>query len=255
MTEYMNTDGSFGDMAGAPDGMATLVDKKGWANVEAITKSYTELEAHQGTLKQNLNLPETLTDDMMARIQTKLGKPDSPDKYDFGEAGKTFKPEVLNGIQGLAYKNGLNNAQANAIVNQILEIANVEIAGEQTRIEAVETALKAKHGDKYDTYMEEALSVSDTLGITGTLDKTGLNNNPEIIEMLHAMKAKLSEASLKTPGSLTAESGTIDEKLKAITESDAYKERLHVDHHSKMVEFNGLLAQKHNVQVAQVAAG
>ncbi len=249
MTEYMNTDGSFVDMAGAPEGMATLVQDKGWANVEAITKSYTELETYQGTLKQNLNLPETLTGDMMARIHTKLGKPDSPDKYDFGEAGKTFKPEVLNGIQGLAYKHDLNNTQANAIVSQILEIANGEIAGEQAAEAKVETALREKHGDKYDSYMEEAFNVAETLGITPTLDKLGLNRNPEMIELLHTFKAKLSEASLKTPGSPVSASGTIDDQIKNLTESPSYTDKMHVDHHKTIADIKNLLAQKHNVAV------
>lgn len=246
MTEYMNTDGSFGDMTGAPESVSSLVTNKGWANVEAMATGYQTEVAYKGTLKEKLNLPETLTDEMAHTMRGRLGRPETVEGYDFGDAGKTFKPDILNGIKELAHKQGLNPTQATAIVNQILEIANVEIADEQTRITAVETALKEKHGDKYDVYMEEALNVSDTLGITETLDKTGLNNNPEIIEMLHAMKAKLSEASLKAPGGSIADSNTVDAKIKVITESEAYTKKMHPDHHKMIGEVRELLAQKYN---------
>ncbi len=250
MTEYMNTDGSFGDMAGAPESVSTLIANKGFKDVAGLVEGYNSEVAFKGTMKQNLNLPEMLTDDMTAKIHTKLGKPDSPDKYDFGEAGKTFKPEVLNGIQGLAYKHGLNNTQANAIVSQILEIADVEIKTENEATDAVEKALKEEYGDKYDAFIEDASNVATKLGITETLDKHGLGRNPEILKMLHDMNSKLSEASLKAPGTPVNDSNTIDDKLKELTESPAYTDRMHVDHHSKMVEFKQLLAQKHNVQLA-----
>lgn len=252
MTElnYMNTDGSFGDMSSAPESVSTLIGNKGFKDVAGLVEGYNSEVAFKGTMKKNLNLPETLTDDMTKRIHTKLGRPDTPDGYDFGDASKTFKPEVLSGIKGLAHAQGLNPAQATAVVNQILEIANVQIAGEQAEEAKVEAALKEKHGDKYDAYMEEAFNVSETLGITETLDKFGLNRKPEIIEMLHAMNSKLSEATLAMPGRPIAESQDIDGKIKEITESEAYTNRMHVDHHKTMVELKGLLAQKHNMQFA-----
>ena len=74
-----------------------------------------------------------------------------------------------------------------------------------------------------------------------------LNNNPEIIEMLHTMNSKLSEATLKTPGDGPVDPKTVDEKIKAVTDNPAYSDRLHVDHHKTMAEFKNLLAQKHNV--------
>ena len=126
----------------------------------------------------------------------------------------------------------------------------MEIKAADEATNAVEKALKEEYGDKYDTFIEDASNVATKLGITETLDKHGLGSNPEILKMLNDMNSKLSEASLKTPGSPTADFGTIDEKLKAITESDAYTDSMHVDHKTKMVERDELLAQKHNVQVA-----
>ena len=243
----MNGDGSFGDMSGAPVGMAEMVTAKGWTNVEAVTKSYAELEAHQGTMKQQLNLPETLTDDMTTRIHKKLGRPETPDGYTFAEGADALKPEVLTAIKGLAHKQGLNGPQANAIVSQLLEVANGELQTQQAEIAAVEKALKEKHGDKYDTYMEEAFNVSEKLGITATLDKKGLNRDPEVIEMLHKFNSKLSEASLETGGGGIGGGQTVDEKIRKLTESPAYTDKMHVDHHKTVVEIKSLLAQKHNV--------
>ena len=199
MTDYMNSDGSFGDMSGAPESVSSLVNSKGWANVEAVTKSYMELEAHQGTMRENLNLPETLTDDMAARMYQKLGKPETPDGYDFGDAGDTLKPEVLNSIRGAAHTAGLNNTQATAIMSQILEIANVETENEHNEELAVEKALKEQHGDNYETYMAESLAGAEKLGITEMLDKYGLNRKPDVIDLMQKMNGKLSESSLQAP--------------------------------------------------------
>jgi len=246
MVDYMNTDGSFGDMSGAPESVSALVGSKGFKSVEALAIGYQTEVAYKGTVAEKLNIPETVTDEMAHTMRTRLGRPENPDGYDFGDAAKTFKPEVLSGIKGLAHAQGLNPTQATAVVNQILEIANIQVASEEAATAAVEAALKEKHGDKYDTYMEEAFNVSEALGITPTLDKLGLNRNPEVIEMLHRMNSKLDEATLKAAGGGPVDPKTIDEKIKAVTENPAYSDRMHVDHHAMMAEFKNLLAQKHN---------
>ncbi len=247
MSDYMNADGSFGDMAGAPQGMAEMVSTKGWANVEAITKSYSELEAHQGTIKQNLNLPETLSDDMVGMIHTKLGKPDSPDGYDFGDAGQALKPDVLTGIKGAAYTAGLSNTQVNAVMGQILKIANIETESEHNEEIAIEKAFKEKHGDNYETYMAKALAGSDKLGLTEMLDKYGINRKADVIDLMHEMDGKLSESPLKAAGGGGVDAQTIDSKIKQVISDPAFSDKMHIDHHTKITEWRELLAQKHNV--------
>jgi hypothetical protein len=247
MSDWVNGDGSFGDMAGAPESVSTLASSKGFKSVEALAEGYQKEAAFKGTMRQELNLPETLTDDMVGRMHTKLGRPDTPDGYDFGDTGKTFKPEVLSGIKGLAHAQGLNPAQATAVVNQILEMANVEVASEEAATAAVETALREKHGDKYDAYMKEAFDVSETLGITATLDKYGLNRNPEVIEMLHKMSSKLGEATLQAGGGSVVGAKTVDEQIETLIAQEGFADKMHPKHHDMMVEWHNLLAQKHNV--------
>ena len=242
MSEFVSNDGSFGDMADAPAEVKSVVESKGFKSVSDMAKSYTEIETYKGTVSSELAtlkdpnrmaLPETLTDEMRGRIYTKLGKPESQDKYDFGETGQQIKPEALNGIREVAFKHNLSNESANAIVSTIMDMSAKEAAAikelANTERESSKTAKIGEMGEeKFNIWWDNAASTAKKLGLTDVLESKGLGNDLELMSALANASSLFSEDIIpKTPGAL---SESKQEKINRLQKDPAFMNNMHPNH-------------------------
>lgn len=247
MTDFMNTDGSFGDMSAAPESLQTLVKSKGIKNVEALGRMYAELEAFRGVPADRLLTVPEKDDDIEGwnKVWNKLGRPETPDRYDFKlDAGdvklddalmKSFK-EFAHGL-GLSGKKAekLVQFQIDAVKGQMLAQADLDKEAEKTANEErskIVEEIKNRRGVKSDAEMQAMIlkgkDIAEKTGIFDTLEKKGLSDDPEVIDMLISFAERVDDKLLPKPKPTGNQSK--EEQIQALINSEAYIKKLHPDH-------------------------
>lgn len=145
----------------------------------------------------------------VAAFYSKLGRPESPDKYDlkkptypdgipYDEAGEKWFREAAHGL-------GLNGKQAQALFDKYHERVLGDLQAIETkRAEAKKTAeatLRGEWGDKYDeniALVGRALKKFGNDEFVQFVDQSGLGNNPMMLKVFHNIAAAMSEDSLVT---------------------------------------------------------
>jgi len=244
---WITADGQFGSVDTAPEEVRDVIKQKGWKDVPSAIKSYKELESHLGKLKGQPNIPDVIPDDLIPTLYQKLGKPESPDKYEFKAAeGVALDDALLGKFKQYAHGLNLTNKQFNDVVSfQVQAMTEAMTAQEQAQQAGFEQAAKALQDEwkeNYEANFKQAKTAAEKLGVLEDLEQLGLANNPSAIKMLHKLSAQLSEDTImpKNPSS------AIDPKqeLSELMKSDALKNRLHPDHkkaHQRFLELHGVL--------------
>lgn len=219
----------------APADFKPVLQAKQFDDVGKVLKSYMEMEKFAGGFKSKLNIPDQLDDAAISTIYTKLGRPESPDKYEF-KKGENLKVELnedlLNNFKKFAHGKNITSAQFNDLVNFQMEVMQSAMeAGEKQAAEAKQKAaeaLKAEWKEKYEDNFKQAKATAEKLEILADLEALGLADNPTTIKMLAKLNSKLSEDTLKpkTPETILSK----QEELKKIMESDAFKNGMHPEH-------------------------
>ena len=229
MSEFVDTSGNFGDMAGAPESVSSLVASKGFKSVEDLANGYKEEVAFKGSFAEKLNIPAELTDEMTAEMRTRMGVPANVDGYDLGDAGKTLKPEVIAELKKMGVEQGFTPNQLKTGLNLINELGNAQ---QQEILDIAlksEDEMKAEMGDKFQPYLDSAIATADKLGILQTLKDTGLVARKEVLGAMHKISEMISEDALKPAEDVTK--ATKLEKRKQLETNPALMDKMHPDHH------------------------
>lgn len=263
MTEWINSDGSFGDIANAPEVVRDLATKKGYKGVEDLAMAYSNAEKKFGVEPERLvTWPKDESDvDGYKAIYSRFGVPETPDGYKFeykAPEGIEVDDNILGDFKAKAHQLKLNNAQVNALVQYQLDLAKqgsdnyskqlkeqAELQAKQSeeaQAKAIE-ALKKEHGIKteaeYVDFMNKAQKMAEDAGLFQVLDETGLKDDPRVIKALHEMSKKVSDQALPNKNNTQ---GATDNKARIaeITKDPAFTSPTHPQHQAIMKEYLAL---------------
>ena len=235
MSEWINEDGSFGDITTAPEPIREFVEKKNFKSIGDMTNSYAEMESYSGKIKSTLNIPEQLTDEMTAQIRSRLGVPSDIDGYDLGDAGQTLKPEVVESLKKLGLEQGFTPDQLKSGLALINDIANSQKLDIEAQALATEEELKAELGDKFQPFIDGAVAAANKLGMLEIFNDTGLIARKDVMEKLNAVDKLISEGVIKSSEAAPA-------KTKASTQSEleahpAFLDKMHPEHNKIIADW------------------
>ncbi|MBY0356261.1 MAG: hypothetical protein K2Q12_11125 [Rickettsiales bacterium] len=109
----------------------------------ALMKSYASLTEKMGTA---INLPKEGDEAATNDFYNKIGRPESPDKYDFTKF-EQVNPDIAKAFAPAAHKAGLTQKQVETLTEWNLNLANDIKAADNAKAEA---SLKQAWGAEYD---------------------------------------------------------------------------------------------------------
>jgi hypothetical protein len=226
---WVNTDGSFGESSTIPEGIRGTVESKGFKNVEDVFKSYSNLESMKGDWSNpaSMKLPESFNDDQMAQIRTKMGTPESADKYVFDGGIDMADPGIVQ-FKELSFAAGKTQATFEKdmeFYQGLVELGNTQEAD-------TKAAFKESLGDGYDDYISRTSAVAEKLGIEQSTD-------PAVLAVLDKVSAMTVEGTIPPP---QQQSQTLskEEKIANIQKNPAFMQKQHPQHKAIMKEYNSL---------------
>ncbi len=255
---FVNPDGSFGDLSGAPENLRSMVEAKKYTSVMDIVNAYEGAQKKLGVDPSRLLTIPDKPDGDWGPVYEKLGKPKTADEYDLG---KDFKHDLqiddalLKDFKKFAHeKLHLNNNQFKEIVKFQLDAAKAcadQFEAEQVKAaqeardaadKALREAMKLDTQEKYDAAIKGAQDIANKLGITETLNKRGLGDDPEIIGMLINMSNRIAEGVIPSNNGTPAVSR--EQKLEDLQKHPAFADPMHPDHVRVIKEWQGLFGMK-----------
>jgi hypothetical protein len=173
---------------GLSEGNRKLADTKGWkepGDLDKALTSYAELEALQG---KSLRIPGAdATADELNEFYSKLGRPESPDKYEFKRpenlpADLPYSDDLAKASKSWMHEAGLNSKQAQAMHDHFVtfqaEQAKAAQATYATAVESTHDALVKEWGPLDSDGFKEKHALADRamkkLGLADAFKKTGL---------------------------------------------------------------------------------
>lgn len=243
------------DTAPADDWKSTIPEEiRGHASLEhindigALAKSYVHAQQMVGADK--VALPgKSATEDEWAEVYNKLGRPESPDGYQFElnnlPEGAELDEGMVEWFKQTAHKAGMNPRQAQAMLDAYNEMtfSQYESSGAevQARVEQVEAELRKEYGQAFDDKIALANGVLAEFGnpeITEVqlADGSMLGDHPDVIRMLSNMGTYLRERvgedtleGVKTSGGITPNDA--QSKIKELTQQNSpYWDSRHPEH-------------------------
>lgn len=150
---------------------AEYAQNKAWKSPRELFDSYRNLEKLVGGDK--VPLPKEGDEKAWNELYGKLGRPESPDKYQLGDfkppEGVEWPQEVQGQMLGEFHKLGLNSRQASGILSawgNITKAANERMVQEQAAKSAQEIdALKLEFGNAFDDRIESGRRAYRELGL------------------------------------------------------------------------------------------
>ena len=172
----------------------------------AMAESYRNLEKLFGADKAGRTVELPNSDDDKAgwdKLYARLGRPESPDKYSFGDEGAD--PELVAWAKGTFHELGLTDKSASALMAKYreLETAKSEQMRQQMEHKHNEEigALKKEWGAAYDTKLAQIDSVAQKLGLDNDAI-LGLKNAmgpAKACKFIDGLYAKLGDDALVEP--------------------------------------------------------
>lgn len=212
-TDGGNGDGTTGAAPPAwtaqlPDDLKSNETLTGFQTIGDLGKEFIGL---RGKLENAVILPgEDASDDEWATFYQKLGRPESPDGYEFQRPDDLpedmpYDEEREKDFRKLLYEIGATKSQADRLYKAYYEDTIQAWRKLQDQRKAYHdeqvTALQEKWGDQYQANAEKALRVAAQFGPEGFdefLDTSGLGDNPMIVEFCHAISEAIGDDSLLT---------------------------------------------------------
>lgn len=163
------------------------------------------LEA-DGKLKNMVILPgEGAKDEEVSAFFTKLGKPESPDKYEIVKPADwptevPYDENAEKWFRDLAFKNHLSAKQASSIHKEyMVGLKNAFIAEDtrkKTELATLLDTMKKEWGDNWRTniaLMDRAMDKFGDPEFKTFMDESGFGNNPHMIRIFHKIGLSLAE--------------------------------------------------------------
>jgi hypothetical protein len=194
-------------------------------SVDALAKSYRELETYRSN---SIRIPTSeageeqwnefneklvskvpgllrMDESNMDNIFQQLGRPESPDGYQFEEV-PGIEPDSVSTTEfsKIAHENGLSAKQANAMHKWLAENIASEAIEMQESYESQINALKSEWGVAFDSKLEQAKAATNMLdgkipGLKDWLDETGNNADPMYIRLMATLADQFGEKELNMP--------------------------------------------------------
>lgn len=228
-------------------------------DIPGLAKSYIHAQKMIGSDK--IPVPNKYaTDEDWQAVYNKLGRPESPDAYEFKfDDNSSIDENALQGFKEAAHKHGLLPKQAEGIMNFYNEmtqnyIQDLNSKSEQGRMSAEQT-LKKEWGAAYDNKLQQAGAVAnkylDNEFTNLTLsDGTKLGDHPEFIKAFANIASELGEDNLvqaNGPQYMTPQE--LDKQIRELQQpGSAYWNKNHPGHAAAVQEVQDLLALKLNSQ-------
>lgn len=219
-----------------------------FTEIDALAKSYINATRMIGSDK--VVIPnQNSTEDQWNEVYSKLGRPESPDKYKFDVKSEVipFDDNAIKQYADNVHKLGLNNKQAQGILefykNSMEQSAKQSQIDMETAREQSQQQLRQEWGRAYDDNLKKAGAVAKANLNPQILDmqlKDGsrLGDNPEIIKGFAKIANLLSEDSMVSTESESVNQGKdLETEISRITndKSNPYWNKSHPDH-TKMVQ-------------------
>ena len=171
-------------------------------DVAGLAKSYVEAQKMIGG---SVRLPkEDATPEETAEFYAKMGRPESPEGYEFD---KPDLPEGVDWDEGLvdwfgkaAHSAGLNKSQAAALMQSWNDQQFSRAHSGQKEMKAALEGLREEWGNNFDGRVELGLRGIETLlpaeevtQFKALLDSSGLGNHPLMLKFAHKVGSMLKE--------------------------------------------------------------
>lgn len=232
-------------LASMPDDLKASKTLSKFKDVENLARGYENAQKLIG--RDRITIPKT--DEEFQEAYAKLGCPDDPKKYAFkyddsklSDVHKGALAKDVEMFRGWAKAAGLNNAQANVVINKYAEQAGIYAAEDLAKCtaetQACESALRSEWGEAYDlkiTIANRVLSRYGDQNMIQAIVNSGLGRNPGFVRMI----SKLGEMTQedvgldKTGGSQVMTPEAIREQIAEVQSHPAYLDASHPEH--KMV--------------------
>lgn len=194
-----------------PEDMRGDPSLKNIADVPGLAKSFINAQGMVGADK--VVIPKDgASDEEMTAFYTKLGRPESAEKYEIKNPDNMpedfpLSEDLVKGFRGASHKLGLTPAQVSGMYNWFLEdeIKTFSDAKRENE-EAVASAtkqLRLDWGKAFDTKVNQIETMINTYGdddLRNYLKETGVNNDARFIRFLGKVAENFGEDTLKGKG-------------------------------------------------------
>jgi hypothetical protein len=186
-----------------PEDLRALSTIQNIPSIETLVKNYDHAQRALGAPK--IALPtKHATDDDWNRIFDKLGRPESPDKYELKIDGE-FDEQILSGFKEISHKTGILPKQAQQVLDWFNETQGAKIAEHQQSQERELASRQQELKQKWGQAFEKNLSVADSAVAEllsdeqfEYLNQRGLTKDPAIAEIFYEIAQKaLGEDKLR----------------------------------------------------------
>jgi len=242
---------------GLPDDLKTEKALESIQDIPGLAKSYIHAQKMIGSDK--IPVPNKYaTDEDWQAVYNKLGRPETPDAYEFNlKDNSNIDENALKGFKETAHKNGLLPKQAEAIMNFYNDmtqnyIEDLNSKSEQGRTNA-EQVLKKEWGAAFDNKVQQANTIAnkymneDFAHLTLS-DGTKIGDHPDFIKAFASIANDLGEDQLvAAQGPQYMTPAEIDKQIASLQQDgSAYWNKNHPGHALAVQEVQDLLALKHN---------
>tara|TARA_R110002020_G_scaffold161060_1_gene345790 strand:+ start:274 stop:1080 length:807 start_codon:yes stop_codon:yes gene_type:complete len=174
--------------------------------VDNLAKSYVNAQKMIGADK--IIVPNKYAEENEWQdVFTKLGLPETPDKYEIAVNDKEVDKEFFSNFKQAAHGAGILPNQAQKIFDWYNEASGKMVQDQTNQTQATEKeaidSLRNEWGSAYDSKLKAAHAGVSHYGneeLTAFLEETGLGNNPNIIKTFAKIGESLSEDAFKDGG-------------------------------------------------------
>jgi len=173
-------------------------------NIKDLESAANTLVHQQKMIGSRIPIPKT--DEEKAELYTKLGRPETSEKYNFAipeTHSKFFNEEQVKQFKNVAHQIGLNNDQAKALID--FQVKSVDFENQRRNSEMTsgkkntEEALHKEWGYDYDNKVraaQRAMSVYADEDLIQLLD-TEAGNHPSVVKLFARLGEDITEDMAK----------------------------------------------------------
>ena len=243
-----------------PDAYKEEKALQNFQDMDGFVKSYLHSQKLVGADK--IPIPNKYaTDEDWNAVYEKLGKPKSPDGYEYNLPKETkLDDNSLKAFSAEAHKLGLLPKQAQGIIKYYNDLAGASETEANNKAEAARTEaeknLRKEFGSTYnDRIMADKKLATTTLGkefLNNTIlqDVSNLCDNPTVVKAFADLAAQMSEDNI-VKGDAPAYMSTkeINRQISALQQpGSAYWDKKHPNNSDVVQEVQDLLRKKNNEQ-------
>lgn len=180
---------------------ASLKDIK---DITSLAKSYVNAQKLIGS---KISIPQEGDETAWNDIYTKLGRPESPEKYQIKRPnipdGMVYNEDLEKKFLPIAHKIGLNNRQVDALIAWQTDVMKEESEQYKQDMKDAEERLKKEWGNDYNNKISIAQRVVKDYAnqeVVDFLEKTRLGNNPAFIKFIYEIGSALVEEGAAPKG-------------------------------------------------------